>query len=130
MKTILIVDDEFSVVESLSEILAFEGYRVLTAGNGAQGLAELAKERPDVVLLDMMMPVMNGLEMLKALRESDSWQSLPVVLMTAAPTKVEDGQTPAWSALLRKPFTIASLRTTLAKVLADSEPSGDGGGAQ
>jgi CheY-like chemotaxis protein len=67
MPTVLVVDDEFGIVDVLETILIDEGYRVLTACNGKQGLERLATERPDVVLLDFMMPILGGAEMLAAM---------------------------------------------------------------
>jgi CheY-like chemotaxis protein len=65
MATVLVVDDEFGIVDVLETILTDEGYRVLTACNGKQGLVRLAEERPDVVLLDLMMPILGGAGMLR-----------------------------------------------------------------
>ena len=58
MPTVLVVDDEFGIVDVLETVLTDEGYRVLTACNGKQGLERLVTEKPDVVLLDFMMPIL------------------------------------------------------------------------
>jgi len=65
-ETILIVDDEFGIAEFLTDLLVDKGYRVITAANGKQALARIAEEKPDLVLLDFMMPVMDGAATLKA----------------------------------------------------------------
>ena len=65
MKTILVVDDENVLVETLTELLEFEGYHVVTAGNGKDGLAQWVKEDPDLVLTDLMMPFTDGLQMVR-----------------------------------------------------------------
>jgi CheY-like chemotaxis protein len=66
---ILVVDDEFSVAEVLQSVLADSGHEVVTAVHGRQGLELLGKRLPDLVLLDFMMPIMDGPAMLKAMRE-------------------------------------------------------------
>jgi len=72
LKTILVVDDELANAEVLSLILEEEGYRVFCASNGRQGLERVAELRPQLVVLDFMMPVMDGAAMGRALREGDS----------------------------------------------------------
>jgi len=79
-KTILIIDDEASIRESLSGILADEGFRTISAEDGRLGLALLAEEPVDLVLLDIWMPEMDGLEVLKAIRESQP--ELPVIMIS------------------------------------------------
>jgi CheY-like chemotaxis protein len=119
MKTILIIDDEFSLVESLTELLAWEGYDVVTAANGRQGLEQIERSTPGLVLLDYMMPKMDGLQMLQTLRSNPAYRDLPVVLMTAAPMGIPKNQT-GWTALLRKPFTAADVLRLVERLLGDS----------
>jgi two-component system response regulator (stage 0 sporulation protein F) len=78
---ILIVDDETPVREVLSDYFTDRGYAVITAANGHEGLAAFARERPDIVLLDMRMPGIGGLEVLKRLREADP--DVAVIMVTA-----------------------------------------------
>jgi CheY-like chemotaxis protein len=107
MKTILIVDDEFSIVESLGEILSFGGYGICTAPNGRAGLEAARADRPALILLDYMMPVMDGLQFLARLRSDPDLQGVPVVMMTAAPMGIPGPR--RWDALLIKPFEAAQL---------------------
>lgn len=115
MKTILVVDDEFSIVETLGEILTWEGYVVVTAPNGRAALTLLATERPALVLLDYMMPVLDGLQTLASIRGDDRLKNIPVVLMTAAPQRVLDAE-PLWNVLLRKPFDVDALLAIVAEL--------------
>ena len=103
MKTILIVDDEFSIVETLAEIIAFEGYAHATAANGQAALDEARAHKPALILLDYMMPVMDGLQVLQRLRVDPQLQDVPVIMMTAAPLGIPEGDK-RWDALLLKPF--------------------------
>jgi CheY-like chemotaxis protein len=80
---ILVVDDEFSVAEVLQSALADAGHEVLTAVNGRQGLELLGKRRPDLVLLDFMMPIMDGPAMLKAKKADPACRKIPAVVMSS-----------------------------------------------
>jgi CheY-like chemotaxis protein len=83
METILIVEDNPRMQETLSTVLRLKGFHTLTAYNGLEALDVLRLRTPDLVLLDLMMPVMSGLELLKVLRESPPWKDLPVVVLSA-----------------------------------------------
>ena len=80
---ILVVDDTPLNVKMLADILTFKGYQVATATGGKAALAALEKEIPDLVLLDVMMPDMNGYEVCKAIRANVATEMLPVVMVTA-----------------------------------------------
>lgn len=81
---ILVIDDERDLREALHASLASSGYAVTEAEDGVQGLAMALKDKPDLILLDIVMPKMNGLEMLRELRK-DAWgKSVPVLLLTNA----------------------------------------------
>jgi CheY-like chemotaxis protein len=110
MKTILVVDDEFGMVEALRDLLTDEGYRVVSAANGTQGLERLETEHPDLVMLDVMMPVMGGLEALRAIRALPNGDAqTPVILMSAIQPAALDGLSHQFSAFLRKPFELRQL---------------------
>jgi CheY-like chemotaxis protein len=121
MKTILVVDDEFSIVDAVCEILAWEGYRAVGAENGKAGLVAMAQERPDLVLLDFMMPVMDGVQMLHAMRQHPEYRHIPVIMVTAAPQGLPRGE-PLWNALLPKPFEIEQLLKTVREQLREPVP--------
>ncbi len=76
MKTILVVDDDYLLVESLTDLLDMEGYRVVSAGNGKDGLARLEKEIPDLVLTDFMMPIADGLDLIWGVNALPKFRSL------------------------------------------------------
>ena len=83
METILIVEDNPRMQETLSTVLRLKGFQTLTAYNGVEALEVLRLRTPDLMLLDLMMPVMGGLELLKVLRDSAQWKDLPVVVLSA-----------------------------------------------
>jgi CheY-like chemotaxis protein len=107
-QTILIVDDEFSIAETLGELLAWEGYRILMAPNGQAALSELERAAPSLIVLDYMMPVMDGLELLKIIRARPALERIPVILMTAARLALPP-EHQQFDALLRKPFEIEAV---------------------
>lgn len=81
-KTILIVEDEAPMLSVLADNLGFEGFSVLRATNGVDGLALALKNHPDLILLDIMMPQMNGLIMLEKLRADEWGKKVPVIILT------------------------------------------------
>ena len=81
MKNLLIVDDQTGIRLLLEEIFRREGYRTRLAPNGLKALQEVENELPDCVLLDMNMPGIDGIEVLKRLKRS--WPDIPVIMMTA-----------------------------------------------
>ena len=107
MGPILIVDDEFGIVEALTDFLGDEGYRTATALDGRQALEQMAAERPALVLLDYMMPVMNGAAVLEAMKKDPNLRDVPVVLMSASPPRSWK-HLPA-NAFLPKPFGLDQL---------------------
>ncbi|ADO68434.1 response regulator [Stigmatella aurantiaca] len=121
MKRLLIVDDEAAIIEALQELLTDEGYDVATAFNGAEGLKQLHAAKPDLLLLDLMMPVMDGRELLRRVREDPSFQDLPVVVMSAGSISDEERRTA--SATLAKPFELDVLLSTLDQQLRPKAPS-------
>src|SRR5687767_8978589 len=80
---ILIVDDDPNTLEILRRWLQREGYTIVSADNGRACLDELNKEPVDVIVLDVMMPGMDGLQVCEHLRENAAWRSIPVMLLTA-----------------------------------------------
>jgi two-component system, OmpR family, response regulator VicR len=126
-KTLLIVDDETSIVESLQEILEYEGYGVRVASNGREALAAVDTEVPALVLTDLMMAVINGLQLMEALRERPGLQALPIILMSAVHVQPPRSRQ-LWTAFLGKPFEIDVLLSTIAAALPRTPPRRTRGG--
>lgn len=108
MKAILIVDDEFPIVETLGEIVSLEGYGFTGAANGKEALDRVCACPPALILLDYMMPVMDGLQLLDALRADPALAPIPVVMMTAAPVSLPVTAR-RWNEMLLKPFDAGQL---------------------
>src|SRR5215210_6725519 len=81
-KTILVVDDDEGVRQIFARMLALEGFRVRTAMNGKRGLWEVALSQPDAIILDLRLPLVDGLEFLRRLRASQSHRETPVGIVT------------------------------------------------
>jgi CheY-like chemotaxis protein len=107
MAPILIVDDEFGIVEAIEGFLQDEGYRTATALNGRQALEKMSQERPCLVLLDYMLPVLNGAAVLEAMKNDPHLRKIPVVLMSASPERMWK-HLPA-TEFLPKPFGLVQL---------------------
>ncbi len=117
MKTILIVDDEYGIVEALRSLLEDEGFRVLTAPNGAQGLERAAEAPVDLVIVDVMMPILGGLEMIEQLRAREPTREVPVILISAAPEPRGSADARRYSLFLRKPFPLETLLSAIDRLL-------------
>ena len=119
---ILIVDDDADLGKMLDLILTEGGYRVHVAGGGADALAWLEDQRPDLVLLDIMMPDMDGFTLLRQIRSHQATGQLPVVLITAFAdhrTEAESAHAGAHS-LLRKPLRAEKLLDHIHRLLEHS----------
>ena len=80
--TILVIDDTALARESVSKLLEYEGFRAMRAKNGKEGWAMMYNDTPDLILLDLMMPEMDGITFLKMLRRSTLWKDMPVIVLT------------------------------------------------
>lgn len=127
--SILVIEDDPSIVLGLRMNLSRAGYTVRTANDGHVGLAELARERPDLVLLDLMLPGVDGLEILRQIRSFD--QTLPVVVLTAMGGEQDKikGLDLGANDYVTKPFSVAELlaRVRAALRTASLGPKGDNG---
>jgi len=123
MKTILIVDDEADIRDILRIRLAnHPGFRILEAANGSDALELTRQQRPDLIILDWLMPGFNGMEVLKALRESPELTTIPVIMMTVKSelSAQAQGQAMGVVAYLIKPFDAARLMENVQKALKET----------
>ncbi|MFF7708986.1 response regulator [Pseudomonas sp. NPDC007930] len=121
MSTILIVDDEYLIADILGYALEDEGYMVVKASNGKKALEVLDRERPALVITDFMMPVMDGLEFAKAVRERPTSAHLPILLMSGAQGGIGRTKPELFAAVFDKPFDIEAVISKIREfVLPDS----------
>jgi CheY-like chemotaxis protein len=123
MAIVLVVEDEFGIAELFDAVLTDEGYRVVTAMNGKQGLEMLVQGRPDMVFMDYMMPVMDGSAMLAAMQADPSLQQIPVVMMSSMPEATVAERCSGYVMFMRKPFKIFELVEVVKRVIATGGPS-------
>lgn len=121
-KKILVADDEPNIVISLEYLFKREGYTVLVARDGQEALDCIARESPDLVLLDVMMPVKTGLEVLQAVRASEALRSTKILMLTAKgrDTDMTKGLALGADAYMTKPFSTRELVEKVASMLASS----------
>jgi two-component system chemotaxis response regulator CheY len=116
---VLVVEDEAGVRRLLADLLTSEGYLVSEASNGLRGLDRLRDERPDIVILDLMMPVMSGFAFAEACRRMDGYQEVPIIAMSAMyDLKRVEATLHALGvgACLAKPFDLDVLLSLVAKL--------------
>jgi DNA-binding response OmpR family regulator len=125
--SVLIVDDEPNIVLSLQFLMRKAGYLVRTAGDGEQALAELAREKPDLVLLDVMMPKIDGFTVCQRIKAAPEWQDVRVIMLTARGRDVEREKGLALGAddYITKPFSTQDAIDRVAAALA--KPAGPSG---
>ena len=109
MKTILVVDDELGSADVLSLILEEEGYRAFCAVNGRLALIQARETVPDLVIVDYMMPLMNGAEFARELRADPQFANTKIILNSGLPETAIRDQFESYDAFLRKPFKVEKL---------------------
>jgi two-component system phosphate regulon response regulator PhoB len=122
-KTILVVDDSPDTVQIVSTILESKGFSVVKAFSGFEALAEVEQSIPDLVILDIMMPKMNGLQVLEKLRDRVETASTPVILLTAKnqDEDVIQGYKLGADYYITKPFTSVQLLHGINLLLGESQ---------
>jgi two-component system alkaline phosphatase synthesis response regulator PhoP len=116
---ILVVDDEKDLVSTVEYRLKFSNCQVVTANNGQEGLEKAASEKPDLILLDTSMPVMNGHEMLKQLRGNADLKHIPVIMLTAisSPQDIAAASAYGITDYVTKPFDFTELMAKVENAL-------------
>lgn len=126
MKKILLADDDPDVVEVVSMLLEEEGYEIVTAKDGAEALEKIERENPDLVILDLLMPRVDGFAVFNRLREPayERWSRMPVIVLTSVREEVanrryelETGRRMEYAAYLEKPADPDELLETVSRLL-------------
>ena len=120
VSTILVIEDEAALRQTIIEMLEYEGFDTLSARDGQVGLEMAQKHLPDLILCDVMMPVMNGIEMVEKMQENGTLEATPVVIVSTerSTTRIEYLKSKGISAYLSKPFTPESLKETIDDLLS------------
>jgi CheY-like chemotaxis protein len=121
MKTILIVDDEADVADVVRATLQDEGYRVVVASNGAEGLERLNNTHPDLLICDVMMPFMDGTAMCRQVRKDPAYQHLPIIIASVMDQATINEKLSSHDGFLRKPFRLAELVNMVDTLLKPTE---------
>ena len=119
-KRVLVVDDEPNIVAALEFLLEKNGYEVKVATNGADALDLLDAFRPDLVLLDVMVPRLSGYQVCQRMRAEPKWQDIKIVMLSAKGREVEmnKGMSLGADLYVTKPFSSAELVATIGKLLS------------
>ena len=118
-KTVLVVDDHPPTVRLIQNALEQDGFSVVTASNGAECVLAVHREQPDLVILDVIMPVMDGFQALRVLRENNRTKRLPVIILTVR--KSDEDVLHGWQIgadmYLTKPFEVPELVSAVKRIL-------------
>jgi DNA-binding response OmpR family regulator len=125
-KTILVVDDEPDVAQLLSLILKADGYNVLVAGDGQEALEKARKGSPDLILLDVMLPKMDGYRVARMLKFDENFRHIPIIMLTA---KIQEkdkktGLEMGADDYMTKPFEVPKLQQKVREILARKGKAG------
>lgn len=128
MKQILIVDDKATSRELLRTVLERQGYAVTEAADGEEALQKARAESPDLIVLDLQMPVRNGYEVLGELRQDPRYAALPIIAITASAMQGDRERALAagFTAYLTKPVALAQLRAEIRRLLPGSSATAGG----
>ena len=123
-RTVLTIEDQPDIRRLIRMTLEFKGHRVIEAGNGAEGLELARRERPDLILLDVMMPGMNGITVAQTLGADPALAAIPTVMISALgmPGDVESGLASGVRAYLVKPFSPWELLDKVDELTQECQP--------
>jgi len=116
--SVLVIEDDFDIRQTLREVLEEEGITVATAENGADALNMLRKVRPELILLDLNMPVMDGVEFREAQARDPSLRQIPTVVLSAVDRINERAAEVSPAAAVRKPIRLAELLSVVKRYTA------------
>jgi DNA-binding response OmpR family regulator len=118
-KKVVVADDHPPTVKVIRKALEAEGYAVVAAANGPACLLAVENERPDLVILDVLMPIMDGVQTLQVLRTNEATRDLPVIILSikGRETDISAGMTAGADLYLTKPFDVGELTSAVKRVL-------------
>jgi CheY-like chemotaxis protein len=118
-KTVLIIEDEADAAELFAEMMRVSGFRVLKTSSSAPAISMMTAEKPDIVLLDIMMPDISGLDVLRQMRMDPALENIPVVVVSAKsmPADIRHGMEAGASTYLTKPVGFLELKEAVERAL-------------
>lgn len=118
-KTVLIIEDEEDAAELFAEMMRVSGFRVLKTSSSTPAIAMMTSEKPDVIILDIMMPEISGLDILRQMRREPQLANIPVVVVSAKsmPTDIKNGMEAGASTYLTKPVGFMDLKQAVERAL-------------
>jgi DNA-binding response OmpR family regulator len=124
-RTVIVVEDEADAAEMFAEMMRVNGFRVVKCFSSGPAINMIASETPDVVILDVMMPDISGLEVLRYMRRESQLAKIPVIVISAKsmPSDIKTGMDAGASVYLTKPVGFLELKQAVEKVLADGKPA-------
>lgn len=125
---ILVADDDPSIQELIQLSLEAHGYRVIVASTGREAILKALSERPDLIILDILMPELDGYEIMRLLKSNEETKNIPIIVLTAYPSDV--GALVSWmegvEGYLAKPFDPDDLLMLINRALSPPEKAGEG----
>jgi len=122
MAKILVVDDEIQLIEMVQMRLEANGYDVVAANDGEEGIEKVKSENPDLIILDIMMPKMDGFEVCKILKNDPQYSKIPIIFLSARVQEedLETGEENGADAFVKKPFETSDLLAKIKELLEKS----------
>ncbi len=122
MAKILVIDDEVQLVQMVQIRLEANGYDIVTAYDGEEGIEKVKSENPDLIILDIMMPKMNGFEACKILKNDPKYSKIPIIFLSAKVQEedLEIGKAKSADAFVKKPFETPDLLAKIKELLEKS----------
>lgn len=122
MAKLLIIDDEVQLIQMLQIRLEANDYEIVTANDGVDGVEKVKRENPDLIILDIMMPKMDGYEVCKILKNDPQYSKIPIIFLSARAQEdnMKIGEEKSADAFVKKPFETADLLSKIKELLKDS----------
>jgi len=124
-KTVLIIEDEEDAAELFAEMMRVSGFRVVKTSKSTPAISLMSSEKPDVILLDIMMPEISGLDILRQMRREPELANIPVIVITAKsmPSDIKNGMEAGASTYLTKPVGFLELKDAVERALTSRPAS-------
>jgi DNA-binding response OmpR family regulator len=117
MKNVLVVDDEIDILDSIEAVLEIDGYKVSRCSDPLKAISSMKNLRPDLLILDVMMPLRTGPEILMEMKADPEIRHIPCILMSAGTNATYDQGVYKWDMYMKKPFDLDELLTNVKKLL-------------